>query len=97
MPKKKRNDRKLYTHNGMTMDLKEWAAHLGISTRTMRYRLKNGLSGDELFAPDKRYAEEYIGREKKEYFAKLERIERKKELNRDDDESEIHGLRSGRR
>lgn len=41
------------TYKGLTMNLKEWAAHLGWKYGLIASRWKKGLRGDELFAPRK--------------------------------------------
>lgn len=41
------------THNGLTMTLMQWAEHLGWKYGLIASRWKNGLRGDELFAPPK--------------------------------------------
>lgn len=39
------------TYNGLTMNLKQWAAHLDWKYGLLASRWKKGLRGDELFAP----------------------------------------------
>lgn len=41
------------THKGLTMNLKQWAEHLGWKYGLIASRWKKGLRGDDLFAPRK--------------------------------------------
>ena len=41
------------THDGLTMNLKQWAVHLGWKYGLIASRWKKGLRGEELFAPRK--------------------------------------------
>ena len=49
-----RSSNVVLTHNGLTMNLKQWAAHLGWKYGLIASRWKKGLRGEELFAPRKR-------------------------------------------
>lgn len=44
---------KLYTYNGETRCLKDWAENLGICKSTLQDRLKNGWSNEEAFSTPK--------------------------------------------
>ena len=70
--RKKRRDSKLYTYNGQTMTIREWANELGVTLSAMRKRAKAKLPPEEMFSPDRRVGNDY-GKYKGKYYRKLER------------------------
>ena len=54
---------KLYTYNGITLPLSEWARKVGLSRQALRQRLYLGWSfGDAVSTPNTKYKYEYNGR-----------------------------------
>ena len=84
--RKKRKDRVLYTAHGKTQDINQWAEDLGVTPRTIQMRLAKGIPLEEVFSQDKRIKGEYKGSDKKSVFARIEREQKERELNREDDE-----------
>jgi hypothetical protein len=39
-----------YTHNGLTLTLREWSEHLGVSIHALQYRLNSGYSFEAVFS-----------------------------------------------
>ena len=94
--KKSRNDSKLYTAHGKTMTIREWADDLGVTLSCLRKRLASGMPYDKVFTPDKRAPGGYIGREKRRRFSQIEKQQKEKELNKeDDDKTDIFKARKG--
>lgn len=94
--RKKRNDRMLYTAYGKTQDINQWAEDLGVTVSCLRKRLASGMPYDKVFTPDKRAPGGYIGREKRRRFSQIERQQKEKELNKEDnDKTDIFKTRKG--
>ena len=51
--RKVRSDAKLYTYDGKTMTLKEWARYLDVTESCLRKRMAAGKEGAELFCGNK--------------------------------------------
>lgn len=67
-----RKDSKLYTYDGKTMTIREWAVYLDVTLSAMRKRMRAKLPPEELFSPDRRVGDNY-GKYKGKYYRKLER------------------------
>jgi hypothetical protein len=50
-----RSDNVLYTYNGETKTLVEWAEHFGLKNSQLRTRWYKGIRGSRLFAPVRKY------------------------------------------
>lgn len=70
--RKQRSDSKIYTYNGDTHTLTEWAEILQITTSAIRKRMSAGKTVDEIFSTDRRVVD---GKKTdlKKYLRKLER------------------------
>lgn len=93
--KKPRPDEKRYTAHGKTMTIKEWAEDLGVTVSCLRKRLASGMPYDKVFTPDKRAPGGYIGRAKRRRFSQIERQQKEKELNKEDDTTDVFKTRKG--
>ena len=70
--RRQRKDSKILTYNGKSQTIKEWAAELGVTTKTILLRIQEKRPPDQIFSPDRRVSSEY-GKDKERYFRQLER------------------------